>query len=98
MKRLCVLTEGELLDLSILCVHPSYQGRGLSTALLKPMLDLADQLGVTACLEALENATPVYEKLGFKRVEEIVYDKSKTGHEGVRRIDIMLREPSAAMS
>ncbi|KAK8106248.1 GNAT family acetyltransferase [Apiospora kogelbergensis] len=82
-----------VLDLTLLCVHPSYQGRGLSNALLKPMLDLADQLGVTAYLEALENATPVYEKLGFRRVDEIVYDESKTGHEGVRRIDVMLREP-----
>ncbi|KAK8079832.1 hypothetical protein PG997_007650 [Apiospora hydei] len=81
------------LNLSLLCVHPSYQGRGLSTALLKPMLDLADQQGITAYLEALENATPVYEKWGFKKVDEIVYDESKTGHEGVRRIDIMLREP-----
>ncbi|KAK6827885.1 hypothetical protein PG990_009525 [Apiospora arundinis] len=83
------------LNLSILCVHPSYQGRGLSTALLQPMLDLADQLGVTAYLEALENAVPVYEKLGFKKVDELIYDESKTGLEGVRRIDIMLREPRA---
>ncbi|KAK8128349.1 hypothetical protein PG984_009457 [Apiospora sp. TS-2023a] len=81
------------LNLSLLCVHPSYQGRGLSTALLKPLLDLADQHGVTAYLEALENATPVYEKLGFEKVDEIVYDESKTGHEGVRRVDIMLRKP-----
>ncbi|KAK7956899.1 uncharacterized protein PG986_006121 [Apiospora aurea] len=99
-KTLCVrvylLTEKNgPLDLSLLCFHPSYQGRGLSTALLKPMLDLADQQGITAYLEALENATPVYEKLGFKKVDEIVYDESKTGHEGVRRIDIMLREPKA---
>ncbi|KAK6853369.1 GNAT family acetyltransferase [Apiospora arundinis] len=71
------------------------QGRGLSTALLQPMLDLADQLGVTAYLEALENAVPVYEKLGFKKVDELIYDESKTGLEGVRRIDIMLREPRA---
>ncbi|KAK8042718.1 hypothetical protein PG994_013201 [Apiospora phragmitis] len=84
------------LDLSVLCVHSSYQGCGVSTALLKPMLDLADQQGVTAYLEALENATPVYEKLGFKKVDEIVYDESKTGHEGVLRIDIMLRELKAS--
>lgn len=90
-----VLTGNASLDLSILCVHPSYQGRGLSTALLQPMLDLADQLGVTAYLEALENAVPVYEKLGFKKVDELIYDESKTGLEGVRRIDIMLREPRA---
>ncbi|KAK8028861.1 acyl-CoA N-acyltransferase [Apiospora marii] len=81
------------LNLSILCVHPSYQGRGLSTALLRPLLDLADQHGVTAYLEALENAIPVYKKLGFEKVDELVYDESKTGHEGVRRIEIMLREP-----
>lgn len=90
---MCVLTINGISDLSLLCVHPSYQGRGLSTALLKPLLDLADQHGVTAYLEALENATPVYKKLGFEKVDEIVYDESKTGHEGVRRIDIMLRAP-----
>lgn len=92
----CVLTKFQHTDLSILCVHPSYQGRGLSTALLKPLLDLADQHGVTTYLEALENAIPVYKKLGFEKVDEIVYDENKTGHEGVRRIEIMLRAPRTA--
>ena len=46
-------------------------------------------------MEALENATPFYEKLGFKKVDELVFDRTAAGHEGTLRIDVMIREPRA---
>lgn len=81
------------LNLSLLCTHPFYQGQGLAAALLKPMLAIADEEGVACYLDALENATTFYEKLGFKKVDELVFDRTAAGHEGTLRIDIMIREP-----
>ncbi|CAJ2511704.1 Uu.00g073290.m01.CDS01 [Anthostomella pinea] len=75
------------LGLSVLCVDPSYGGRGLGFMLLKTMLDVADAEGVTAYVDALRRATPLYERHGFVAVDSIEYDG------GSVVIDIMIREP-----
>jgi GNAT superfamily N-acetyltransferase len=53
-------------------VRPEAQGRGLGTALLRPMLQRCDSEGMPAYLEA---TTPrnrdLYERLGFALVEEM---------------------------
>jgi GNAT superfamily N-acetyltransferase len=52
----------------MLGVHPSYQGRGLASKLLKWGLDRADAEGVEAYLSSSPEGKPVYEKYGFKSV------------------------------
>jgi GNAT superfamily N-acetyltransferase len=63
--------------LPVIGVAPEWQGRGFGQALLQPMLRQCDQEGVPAYLEA---STPrnraLYERNGFRCVEEGVYAKS----------------------
>jgi len=58
--------------LGFLGVEPSSQGRGVGSALMRPVLDRCDREGVPAYLEA---STPrnrdLYERHGFEVVEEI---------------------------
>ena len=53
-------------------MRPAAQGRGLGTALVRPMLERCDREGRPAYLEA---TTPrnraLYERLGFALVEEM---------------------------
>ncbi|ORY62944.1 acyl-CoA N-acyltransferase, partial [Pseudomassariella vexata] len=83
----------EKLGLSVLCTDPAYHRRGAAKALIGAVLPIADAEGCTTYLEALENATAVYELYGFKTVDELEYDLTKAGREGKARINIMLREP-----
>jgi GNAT superfamily N-acetyltransferase len=57
-------------------VRPAAQGRGLGTALLRPMLERCDRDGMPAYLEA---TTPrnraLYERLGFALLEEMRFPK-----------------------
>jgi GNAT superfamily N-acetyltransferase len=59
--------------LGVLATRPERQREGLATALLSPVLDEADRLGVACCLET---STVVnrrfYERRGFTQAREIV--------------------------
>jgi GNAT superfamily N-acetyltransferase len=59
--------------LGVLATHPQRQREGLATAVLAPILDEADRLGVACCLET---STPdnrrFYERRGFTQATEIV--------------------------
>jgi ribosomal protein S18 acetylase RimI-like enzyme len=53
-------------------VHPDTQGRGLGSALMRPLLDRCDQEGLPAYIEASsERSAALYERLGFRHVEEL---------------------------
>lgn len=54
------------------------------------MLALADAEGVPVYVDALANAVPVYQRVGFKTVDQLEFDG--TG-EGRAVIDFMIREP-----
>lgn len=84
-----------ILALQLLCTHPSYHRRGLGAALIDDVLKIADTEGCTTYIEALENAVPVYRRYGFKTVDQLHFDRTKAGLEGVAVVDIMLREPDA---
>ena len=57
--------------LQLLGVDPAYQGKGYSSALLKPMLARADREGVPCFLETqAEKNVTLYEHFGFRVVEE----------------------------
>lgn len=53
-------------------VLPEVQGKGLGSALMRPMLDLCDREGLPAYLEASsERSAALYERLGFRLIDEL---------------------------
>ncbi|OOQ81599.1 acetyltransferase, GNAT family [Penicillium brasilianum] len=56
--------------LEILAVHPSYQGRGLASKLLRWGLARADDEGVEVYLSSSPDGRPLYEKYGFQVLDE----------------------------
>ncbi|KAI0011027.1 hypothetical protein F4779DRAFT_616097 [Xylariaceae sp. FL0662B] len=88
----------EKLVLSIICADKAYHGRGIGSALIKPVLDVADAEGITAYLEAVPLAAPLYKRHGFVTVDKLEYDLSKTGREGKAVLEIMVREPQRTSS
>jgi ribosomal protein S18 acetylase RimI-like enzyme len=56
----------------ILGVHPGRQGRGIGTALMRPVLERCDEEGVPAYLEATSSRNrDLYLRNGFEVVEEV---------------------------
>jgi GNAT superfamily N-acetyltransferase len=53
----------------MLGVHPSHQGRGIASKLLKWGLTRADAEGVETYLSSSPEGKPVYEKYGFRSVD-----------------------------
>ena len=59
--------------LPIIGVEPEWQGKGLGTALLGPMLERCDREGMPAYLEASSaRSKACYERSGFVASEELV--------------------------
>ncbi|OTB01448.1 hypothetical protein M426DRAFT_323464 [Hypoxylon sp. CI-4A] len=88
----------EMLGLSLLCTSAKYHRRGAAKALMLPMLALADAEGLKTYLEATPGGKPVYEKLGFREMEELPFDLEKLikGFNGAPyKLSIMVREPNS---
>ncbi|KAJ5739083.1 hypothetical protein N7533_011867 [Penicillium manginii] len=85
-------TEQDMV-LDLLAILPEYQGRGLSSKLLRWGCDQADQFGVRVYLEATGDGYPVYIKYGWKPLEEVSLDWSLYGGQGVDRFTLMMRDP-----
>lgn len=59
--------------LGVLATHPQRQREGLATAVLTPILDEADRLGIACCLEtSTADNRRFYERRGFTQATEIV--------------------------
>ena len=62
---------GQASEIMTLAVRPSYQGRGIGTALLRALLDAADHAGAPRALLEVEvgndRAIALYERFGFVR-------------------------------
>ncbi|CAI7593773.1 unnamed protein product [Penicillium manginii] len=56
--------------LELLGVHPSYQGRGLASKLLKWGLARADEEGVEVYLSSSPEGKPLYDKNGFQETKD----------------------------
>jgi ribosomal protein S18 acetylase RimI-like enzyme len=53
-------------------VHPETQGRGLGSALMRPLLDRCDREVLPAYIEASSvRSAALYERLGFEHIEEL---------------------------
>jgi GNAT superfamily N-acetyltransferase len=69
-------------------VEPEYQGRGVGTALMRPILERCDREGIPAYLESSkERNVPLYERNGFKVTEELFVPN------GGSKIWLMWRDP-----
>ncbi|KAI1499328.1 hypothetical protein F5X99DRAFT_411225 [Biscogniauxia marginata] len=87
-------TEPSSPALTHLCTRPTYHGRGIGSALLRGVLDVADAEGTAAYLESLRPATPLYERHRFTVVDQLEYRQGG----GTVVIDIMIREPEPGMN
>lgn len=58
-----------MIDLEILGVHPSYQGQGLASKLLKWGLARADEERVETYLSSSPEGKRLYEKNGFEETK-----------------------------
>ncbi|KAI0426688.1 hypothetical protein F5Y09DRAFT_56494 [Xylaria sp. FL1042] len=85
----------EKLVLTHLCTRPSYYSRGIGSALLGSVLDLADREGLAAYLEATRVGVSLYQKLGFKTVETLKFERTGAGN-APATLHVMVREPRAA--
>ncbi|KAE9376891.1 acyl-CoA N-acyltransferase [Stipitochalara longipes BDJ] len=89
--------DTETYYVQLLATDPTYQRRGLASRLLKHMLQLADEQGKMAYIEATALGFPVYQKLGFKQVDIVEVDLSKYGGKGTASNRIMQREPQPVL-
>ena len=65
-ERLCA---GDLHEVSGICTHPDFQGRGLARKLTLKLVRLQMQRGMTSFLHVVSTNTPaltLYEKLGYR--------------------------------
>ncbi|KAI1383140.1 acyl-CoA N-acyltransferase [Hypoxylon trugodes] len=85
----------EKLVLSVICTDPAYHGRGIGAALANSVLTIADTEKVSAYLEALPLAVPLYRRLGFEPVDHLEFDITRAGMEGTALLTIMVREPKS---
>ncbi|KAI0870824.1 hypothetical protein GGS24DRAFT_492716 [Hypoxylon argillaceum] len=70
---------GEKLVLTHLCTRHSYHRRGIGSALLRSVLDLADREGLSTYLEATHAGAPLYRRLGYSVVDTLDYDRAEAG-------------------
>jgi len=71
-ERLCV---GDLQEVSGICTHPDYQGRGLARKLTLKLVRRQMQRGKTTFLHVISDNTAargLYEKMGFRNYRETV--------------------------
>ncbi|KAH8889620.1 acyl-CoA N-acyltransferase [Thozetella sp. PMI_491] len=80
--RARLLGEGTYIELDYLAVHPENKGRGIATALVKKLIEMADELGLDIFVVAWAGGRPVYQKFNFQIVETNIEDLANWGFEG----------------
>ncbi|KAI0097741.1 hypothetical protein GGR51DRAFT_577820 [Nemania sp. FL0031] len=65
--------------LTHICTRHSYHGRGIGSALLRSVLDLADQEGLLAYLEATRVGAPLYRSHGYQVIDTLDFDRTEAG-------------------
>ncbi len=75
--------------LSTLGTHPDFQGKGVASALMRPVLDRCDADGIPAYLESSKEANvPFYKRHGFDVTEQVTVKNGPS-------LWLMWREPQA---
>ncbi|KAI9893525.1 MAG: hypothetical protein M1814_006321 [Vezdaea aestivalis] len=78
--------------LKLLVTHPQHQRKGAGTALIKYGISAADKTGIRCYLEASPDGSGLYQKYGFKKVEDIALDLHPWGVDDAWRGVVMIRE------
>lgn len=97
-KRAKYWHKDDMYLMNILGVRQEYQRLGLGKQLLASVLKLADKEGMKAYIEASAAGKTLYEKFGWRRIDDLDVNLSNTpGFEkcGVHRTVLMIREPGA---
>ncbi|KAI1172598.1 acyl-CoA N-acyltransferase [Nemania sp. FL0916] len=84
---------GDKLVLTHLCTRHSYHGRGIGSALLHSVLDIADREGIPAYLEASRVGQPLYRRLGWAVVDTLEYNRRQSDTSIPATLYIMVRHP-----
>ncbi len=85
------LVPDEHMFLWVIGVAPEFQGNGLSSRLMKPMLSRLDEQNLPCFVEThAENNVPLYQHFGFKIVDESIIPGASLQHWA------LLREPAPA--
>lgn len=79
--------------LDLLATLPEYQGRGIGSVVLKWGTEKADAHQVRLYLEATLDGFRLYEKFGWKPVEQMFINFEEFGLEGGETFWIMIRDP-----
>lgn len=83
----------EMYAVHLLAVDPEFQRLGLGRRLLEEILALADRDGKRAYIEASPEGLGLYRKLGWVDVDEIPFDLSHFGGEGLDPTAVLIRQP-----
>lgn len=67
--------------LSILATHPEHYSRGVGAIHMEWGMNLADELGLPAYLEASPKGKPLYARYGFKEIGKMRFDARQWGKE-----------------
>lgn len=93
--------KDEMFLMNILSVHPNYQRMGLGEALLRPVLGLADEMGLKAFIESTAMGLGLYKKFGWVPMGELAlelgdFDEKWKAKGGRRHVLVLLmRAPGA---
>lgn len=87
-----------LLVLHLLVVLPPYQRRGLGTLLIREGLTAADGDNARTYIEASPKGLGLYQKFGWKEIDDIVIDMRPHGGTGMASEKCLMREPGAGFA
>ena len=80
----------QYIGLRYLAVHPENQRIGVARALVKSLIDKANELGIDIYVMAYAVGRPLYEKLGFREIDRYIPDNAEYGGEDGHAIYFML--------
>jgi predicted N-acetyltransferase YhbS len=79
-------------------VHPDNKGKGIATLLVEDGIEEAKKLGVDIFVLAFKAGRGIYQRLGFKLLDELVQDDSMYGGKGEYATYFMVYEVSTSKS
>lgn len=85
-------TETPYLKLDTLATHPAHHRRGAAKMLLEWGVGKADEEGWRTYLDASPVGVKSYERVGFRIVKEVVFERGEWGGEGRDWWGVMVRE------
>ncbi|KAL9122707.1 MAG: hypothetical protein Q9187_000745 [Circinaria calcarea] len=87
--------KGPLIVLDMLSVDPEYQSSGAGAMLTRWGTELADQMQAEAIVESTMNAVRLYEKNGFRGVEEMKFEFPEKYADKPKPNLLFMRRPAA---